>query len=270
MMDIVPFNFEGVAVRVVEIEGEPWFVAKDVATVLGYANSRKAVADHCKSARPIGEGVTDRYSPVFDPQTTIIPERDLYRLIMRSRLPAAERFEEWVVGEVLPSIRKTGGFGEPKMDVRDPRHLSKIALDLIDWNKDLQAQIAAAEPKVGFYDRYANADGLYTLQNAGRVLNCGPNRFISRLKQGYLFYQGGNLVPKAQYRDQGLFEVKVSVLDDKARYQTFVTPKGIQYFDKRMHPPRAQPVAAEPPPPETDPFTGGPFGDDSDDWGSLH
>ena len=95
-------------VRVVQGgDGEPWFVAKDVAKVLGYANTRKAIIDHCKGAT---DGVTIRDSMGREQKPSIIPERDVYRLIIRSRLPEAERFEEWVVGEILPSIRKHGAY----------------------------------------------------------------------------------------------------------------------------------------------------------------
>ena len=101
---VIPFAFEGCRVRaIVDKNGEPWFVAKDIATILGYKNPQKAVRDHCKEARNIGSSSSlwMGVSPTLDPQTIIIPERDVYRLIMRSRLPAAERFEEWIVGEVL-------------------------------------------------------------------------------------------------------------------------------------------------------------------------
>lgn len=107
LVKVEDFDFHGSLVRVVvDSDGDPWFIAKDVAEQLGYSNTRKAVRDHCKAAMPVGG--TNR-SP-FDPQTVIIPERDVYRLIMRSKTPKAEEFEEWVVGEVLPSIRKTGGY----------------------------------------------------------------------------------------------------------------------------------------------------------------
>ncbi|WP_413208302.1 Bro-N domain-containing protein [Rhodospirillum sp. A1_3_36] len=108
MNAVISFEFDSLPVRGLNIGGEPWFVAKDLAEVLGYTNSRKAVADHCKCSRPVG---SNELLPPLDPQTIIIPERDMYRLIMRSKLPAAERIEEWVVGEVLPTIRKTGGYG---------------------------------------------------------------------------------------------------------------------------------------------------------------
>lgn len=99
------FCFEDAAVRTIERNGEPWFVGKDVAEILGYKNPHKAIREHCK-------GVNETFTPsAGGPQTVkIIPERDLYRLIMRSKLPAAERFEEWVVAEVLPAIRKTGQY----------------------------------------------------------------------------------------------------------------------------------------------------------------
>ena len=94
--------------------------------------------------------------------------------------------------------------------------------------------VEAAKPKTDFYDKFADADGLYGLQNAARVLGQPPNKFIGHLKQGYLFYQGGALVPKVEFRERGIFEVKATDVDGKARYQTYVTPKGVQYFAKKL------------------------------------
>ena len=87
--------------------GEPGFVAKDVAEVLGYAQTDKAIRDHCKAKQVVKNS---RPNQPDNPNVSIIPERDVYRLIMRSRLPEAEKFEEWVVGEILPSIRKHGAY----------------------------------------------------------------------------------------------------------------------------------------------------------------
>jgi prophage antirepressor-like protein len=111
------FAFDhAVNIRALVINQDPWFVAKDVASALGYTNPPKAVRDHCKRAKSLRMlGRTDR-SPYtnqqlsLDPQTKLIPEPDLYRLIIRSKLPAAERFESWVFEEVLPQIRKTGAY----------------------------------------------------------------------------------------------------------------------------------------------------------------
>ena len=100
---VIPFDFGGSAIRVITDKlGEPWFVARDVADALGYSKPENAVARHCKAAT-----TTPKQGGGF---MTIIPERDLYRLVMKSKLPAAEQFEEWVVSQVLPSIRKTGSF----------------------------------------------------------------------------------------------------------------------------------------------------------------
>ena len=95
-------------IRTIEIEGKPYFVASDVAAALGYANPRKAVSDHCK-------GVTKRDTPTSSgvQSMSYIGEGDLYRLIMKSKLPSAEKFESWVMDEVLPSIRITGYYVKP-------------------------------------------------------------------------------------------------------------------------------------------------------------
>ncbi len=111
MNAITPFQFESQAVRtVVDDHGEVWFVGKDVADVLGYTNHNKALGDHCR-------GVTKCY-PIPDSlgrsrETRIISEPDMLRLIVSSKLPAAERFERWVFEEVLPTLRKTGTYSTP-------------------------------------------------------------------------------------------------------------------------------------------------------------
>lgn len=95
-------------IRTIEIDGKPYFVGADVAKALGYSNSRKAILDHCK-------GVTKRDTPTSSgvQSMSYINEGDLYRLIMKSKLPSAEKFESWVMDEVLPAIRKTGSYQKP-------------------------------------------------------------------------------------------------------------------------------------------------------------
>jgi len=106
-MTIVPFQFDNFSIRIITIHGEPWFVGKDIADALGYSDTVNAVKLHCK-------GVA-KYHPIVDSlgrtqNARIINEPDLFRLIVNSQLPAAERFEKWVFEEVLPTIRKTGGY----------------------------------------------------------------------------------------------------------------------------------------------------------------
>lgn len=104
------------SVRVVEHNGEPWFVASDVARALGYANPAEAIQDHCKKVNKINHH-SKTLPPTPPVNILIIPESDVYRLVMRSNLPDAERFQDWVVEDVLPSIRKRGGYNVHQQSV---------------------------------------------------------------------------------------------------------------------------------------------------------
>lgn len=109
MNELQIFNSEEFGdIRTAEIDGKPYFVGTDVAKALGYSNPRKAILDHCK-------GVTKRDTPTSSgvQSMSYINEGDLYRLIMKSKLPSAEKFESWVMDEVLPTIRKTGSYQKP-------------------------------------------------------------------------------------------------------------------------------------------------------------
>ena len=101
----VAYAFNGSEIRTVFFNGEPWFIAKDVAEALGYTDTDQAIRKHCKATITLPVESTGQVRHM-----RIIPERDVYRLILNSRLQSAERFEEWVVAEVLPSIRKRGMF----------------------------------------------------------------------------------------------------------------------------------------------------------------
>nr|DAT78630.1 MAG TPA: repressor domain protein [Caudoviricetes sp.] len=94
-------------VRVIEKNNEPWFVGKDVAEALGYSQPAKAIREHVKDTH---KGVSEMDTPGGRQQIIIIDEAGLYSLVLRSKLPAAEAFQEWVVAEVIPSIRKTGSY----------------------------------------------------------------------------------------------------------------------------------------------------------------
>ncbi|WP_422491669.1 BRO family protein [Endozoicomonas sp. ALE010] len=244
-------------VRTVEQnDNDVWFVAKDIAETLGYEKPENAISTHCKAFKTTSilelhkSGDASSYNELrasgyshndLVRKFQIIPERDVYRLVMRSKLPAAEKFEEWVVAEVLPSIRKTGGYGQQSIDWSNTAQVAGLLSQSLEQVQKHQltiqqqaSKIEADQPKVCFYQQYADAEGLYTLQNAGRVVTGKPNKFIGDLKGEYLFYQGKSLVAKAKYTTMGLFEMKSTIVDDKARLQTYVTPKGIQYFAKKF------------------------------------
>ncbi|OJH45196.1 hypothetical protein IE00_05935 [Paracoccus sp. SM22M-07] len=122
-------------------------------------------------------------------------------------------------------------------DFADPGAAARAWAEQYEANRALQiesqgkdALIGAMQPKVEAFDSLMNAEGLYGLQNAGRVLGARPNLFIRWLKQDFLFYQGSALVARMEYRQRGYFEVKTKVIDEKARPETFVTPKGLEWL----------------------------------------
>lgn len=125
-------------VRVVDVDGEPWFVASDVAKALGYERPNDAVNAHCKKVNKFSYGDMPQGAQPYN----IIPESDVYRLVMRSNLPDAERFQDWVVEEVLPSIRKTGGYSmAPKTYAEALRALAAE----VEMREAVEAQKALAE-----------------------------------------------------------------------------------------------------------------------------
>lgn len=137
---IIPFNFHNTAVRTVVVNHEPWFVGRDICQALGYTNPSKAINDHCK-------GITKCYplsTPGGTQEVRILSEADVIRLICCSHLPSAVEFEKWVFEEVLPSIRKHGGYLTPqKMEeaLLNPDVLIRLATDLKEEReKRIQAE----------------------------------------------------------------------------------------------------------------------------------
>ena len=133
-------------IRTTEIEGEPWFVGKDVASVLGYTNPRKALADHVDAD---DKGVTKRDTLGGAQEMTVINESGLYALVLSSKLPGAKQFKRWVTSEVLPSIRKTGSYALPKdypAALRALADAEEAKLRLLAENQQQAQVIADFEP----------------------------------------------------------------------------------------------------------------------------
>lgn len=139
----IPFHFHSLVVRtVVDDHGNPWFCAKDICAVLGYTNDSKAIGDHCRK-----DGVTKRYltdSLGREQEVSFLNEGNLYRLIIKSRKPAAEPFEQWVMDEVLPTIRKTGSYEHPQYALKDLRSKKAIPGGLtLDQQDAIKALVKA-------------------------------------------------------------------------------------------------------------------------------
>lgn len=143
---IITNVFESQEVRSIIIDGDPWFIAKDVAEALGYKRTDDAIRKHCKRAITVDlKDAANRGGIISagNPSAKAIPESDVYRLIMRSRLKSAERFEDWVTEEVLPSIRKSGAFISGVSDNHsiDSELRSRITEEFARKGKDLLSDI---------------------------------------------------------------------------------------------------------------------------------
>jgi anti-repressor protein len=226
---LIPFEFEGESVRtVIGEDGEPLFVAKDVAETLGYADTDQAVRQHCKAAVSYPVEMTGQVRRV-----KMIPERDVYRLVMRSKLPAAARFEEWVVGEVLPSIRKTGRY-EMTDALNDPTFLRATLLTYTEKVIALEAKVKEDAPKVDFHDKYAKAEGNKGIREVAKLLHANEREFVAFLRTNNIMYrlgEGGRLMPYAHHQHAGRFDVKTGVgNNDHAFQQAMFTPKGVAWI----------------------------------------
>ncbi|MHC8396154.1 BRO-N domain-containing protein [Pseudomonas sp. LB3P93] len=143
-MSLIPFNFKGSDIRIItDGQGEPWFIAKDVADLLEYANPHEAVRTHCKGVREILIP-----SAGGDQMTKVMPERDVYRLVMRSKMPAAEAFEEWVVADVLPTIRKTGSYQRPMSPAEQLLANAQVLVDMERRQDQTDRVVAGIENRV--------------------------------------------------------------------------------------------------------------------------
>lgn len=228
-------------VRTLEEDGKVIFCGSDVAKALGYANSRKAISDHCR-------GVTKRYTPTAsgEQEMSFIPESDLYRLVFSSKLPTAEKFTEWVTAEVLPSIRKHGAYMTQdtlEAAILNPDYLLKVVTalkDETDKRKALEVSNAAlavdleiARPKADYFDQLVERNTLTNFRETAKQLDTPPKKFVAFLLEKKYIYQDkkGKLLPYEQ-KNNGLFEVK-ECFNEKTQWsgtQTLVTPKGRETF----------------------------------------
>lgn len=228
-----------------EEDGAVLFCASDVAKALGYANPRKAISDHCK-------GVTKRY-PLETPggiqQSVFITEANVLRLIVSSKLPAAQAYEAWVFEEVLPAVHKHGGYlTDEKLAeaLSDPDTIIRLATDLKaerERCKALQAENDSMAPKALFADAVSASDTCILIGALAKLLRqngvqMGQNRLFAWMREnGYLMSREGQdyNLPTQASMDKGLFRVKERTIanpDGSTRITrtTVVTGKGQQHF----------------------------------------
>lgn len=239
-MDIQIFNNEQFgSLRTYEEDGQVLFCGKDVAKALGYKDTTNAMKRHCRGVvkrHPITDSLGRTQEAVF------ITEPDLYRLITHSKLQTAERFERWVFEEVLPAIRRTGGYMVAKQDETPEQIMARAVLVAQDTIERQKRQIDELKPKALFADAVAASDGTCLVGELAKMLkqngvNIGQNRLFAWLREnGYLGKTGSNRnVPTQRSMEQGLFRIKETAVTHSDGHVTInrtpkVTGKGQRYF----------------------------------------
>lgn len=237
------------SVRAVSVNDEPYFVGKDVAEILGYERPTDAVR---KRVDPDDRGVAKMETPSGAQEMTIINESGLYSLTLSSKLPKAKEFKRWVTAEVLPAIRKTGGyvndtaqFVESYFGQLDPSQKHALTM-MFDESKRMSAQLKEQAPKVLFANAVETAHNSILIGDLAKIIrqngvDIGQKRLFDWMRQNGYLIKGGQSknMPTQKAMDMNLFEVKESTVNNpdgsvRITRTTKVTGKGQTYFVKKF------------------------------------
>ena len=232
MNDLMVFNnVEFGEIRSIQVDGKIYFVGSDVAKALGYARPRDAIRNHCKGALkwsvPTNGG---------NQEMSIITEGDIYRLIIKSKLPSAERFESWVFDEVLVQIRQTGGYIPVKESDSDEEILAKALLIAQKTLEKKDKLIAEITPKANWFDEFINSDGLYTSTQVAKLFGFKSaqelNKKLNEMK--IIYKQNKNWLPYADV-DTTWFKLLVGAKNEHNYSSLKFTSKGIVELSNRLN-----------------------------------
>ena len=238
-------------VRVVEQGGEPWFVGKDVAEILGYSNTPKAIRDHVDDEDKLAERIVLSGQ---NREVAIINESGLYSLILSSKMPKAKEFKRWVTAEVLPAIRKTGGYIAGSEKMSDAELMAKAVLIAQATIKERDARIAELEsdtqrmkPKEIFADAVSASEQTILIGDLAKLIkqnghDMGQKRMFEWLRNnGYLIKRQGADYnsPTQRAMELGLFRIKETAVTHSDGHVTVsktvkVTGKGQTYFVNKL------------------------------------
>lgn len=218
-------------VRTLNLNGEPWFVAVDVCSVLDLSNPTIAVSR-------LDEDERAKFNLGRQGDTTIVNEPGLYTLVLGSRKPEAKAFKRWITHEVIPAIRKHGVYitdEKLKLFAEHPELLDALMKSLYAAHAENlrhRAERQTLLPKADYYDAFMDADGCTNLRTTAKELNV-PERWFARFLQqtGFLYRSpAGNLMPYAIPRNRGLFRVRDYVRNGHGGAYTLITPMGKSLF----------------------------------------
>ena len=230
-------NQEFGTIRTTEINGEPYFVGKDVAEALGYEKPRNAIAQHVDQDDALKQGLTDSLGRTQE--AIFINESGVYALVFSSKLPKAKEFKHWVTSEVLPAIRKTGGYIGNQENMSDDEIMAKALLVAQKTIEQRNKQIEAMQPKALFADAVASSDTSILMNDLAKLIkqngvDIGGSRLWTWMRDnGYIFKHSCEPTQKAM--ELGLFEVIERTIQrsnhaPKVTRTTKVTGKGQIYF----------------------------------------
>lgn len=232
MSKLITFeNMKFGKLTVIEKDGEFFFIGKEVAEKLGYINPHKAIRDHIDSE----DKRTERFvHPLGGVQATIIiNESGLYSLILSSKLQQAKEFKRWVTKDVLPSIRKNGGYIKNQENLSKEEILANAVLLANNLIAEKEKVIEDLEPKAKYFDELVDNNLLTNFRNTAKELHIPQKVFIQFLIDKGLIYRDkkNRLLPYAK-NNKGYFEIKEWCRDDNdaVGIQTFVTPKGRHFL----------------------------------------
>lgn len=235
MNDLQVFNNADFgSVRTLEIDGKPYFVANDVARALGYSVPKDAISRHCKGAlkhRYLTEG--------GEQELKIIPEGDVYRLVIKSQLPKADEFEHWIFDEVLPSIRKNGGYIANQENLTPEQIVANALIVAQNIISQKDRQIEQMKPKAEFFDAVADSKTAISMNEVSKVLGIkgyGRNNLFEFLRSSGILDRWN--VPYQRYIDCGWFRVieqKYSKNGEQCvSTKTLVYQKGVEAIRKKI------------------------------------
>ena len=218
-------------IRTTLIDGEPWFISRDVAIALGYSNPNKAVKDHVDEE---DKGITNRYTLGGNQNLSIINESGLYSLILSSKLPNAKVFKRWVTSEVLPSIRKTGSYATPEAIYKtliEPKNLIIVLETLAEEqakNKKLTAENAVLSVKAKYYDAILASSEALPITQIAKDYGMSAvtlNKLLSEMEIQYK--RCGTWILYQDNADKGYTMTKTFIINEtKSKSYTCWTQKG--------------------------------------------
>jgi anti-repressor protein len=239
---ITPFAFPatGEPVRTVTVDGQPWFIAADVCAVLGYSNGRMAVGnlpERMKSSVTILDGTPG------NPNRAIVSEPGVYRLAMRSNLPDAEAFQDWIAEDVVPSVRRTGSYAATTQRELSRKELARYWYEAEERAESAERRAAELEAPAEAWNTLASADPDYSAREAAYILNrdpsisTGQNRLLNELRRMRVI--DSRDIPYATHERHvrlrpRTYTNRATGDEHAAKSQVRITAEGLAYLHKKL------------------------------------